>query len=346
MLVAAASLHAQTTATTDPVGFTTIPLPPGTDVRLPPPLTAAPSFQGAGTSSNFVVTVNPSPGWSNNQFADTNTAPYYLQVLAGSQNGMIFDILSNNSNSVTLADNGISPTGITNQPFRIAAYNTLGSIFPASDTNVSFEPSPNAFTLRTQVLFPNNTNATPSINRAFNTTYFFSSGAWRRVGAPATNSYNNQPILPETYVIVRNPTNALTNLAVTVAGSVATGSTAIALEGFASGANDNYVSASRPADQILDDLGLITSGVFEASPTAFQIRDQLLVFNNNAPGINKSASATYYFLGGTNNQWRRVGSTTNNGLDVIPAASGLVIRKATNSGTGTQFWTNTLTIAP
>jgi uncharacterized protein (TIGR02597 family) len=73
-------------------------------------------------------------------------------------------------------------------------------------------------------------------------------------------------------------------------------------------------------------------------------RDQLLVFNNAATGFNKSASATYYYL--TNSGWRSTTTgNTNVGSAVIPAAVGYVIRKATNNGTGSSFWTNTISIA-
>ena len=58
-------------------------------------------------------------------------------------------------------------------------------------------------------------------------------------------------------------------------------------------------------------------------------------------GLNKSASAIYYFLGGTTNEWRKVGSALNAGSDVIPAGAALLIRKYGTAGGETVLWNNT-----
>lgn len=350
--LAASALQAQTTATTDPVGFMTIATPTNNDTIIAAPLTKPPVFQGAVSSrSNFVITVSPSPG-----FGDLTSLPHYVQPVSGAQAGYIFDVATNDSNSITLVDNGVTPTGLDpSNSFKVVPYWTIGEIFPAADQNVSFTPSgATGPSRRTQVLLPNTTNT--GINRSAAVALFFVTNAadpinpavsyWRSTLTGTTN-VNTTPIVPDSYFTVRNPTNAGTNLAVTIAGNVNTGAMAVQLDSTAGVANDNYVSLGRPTDITLNDLGLIQSGAFLQSinATGPGRRDQLLVISNSVGGINKSASVSYYYI--TNAGWRSTLTGTNDvGTNVIPAAIGYIVRKASNNPTATTFWTNNITIAP
>jgi uncharacterized protein (TIGR02597 family) len=118
-------------------------------------------------------------------------------------------------------------------------------------------------------------------------------------------------------------------------------------------ANDNYVSAGRPLDITLDNLGLVNTGNLGASAftpsagtTGGARRDQLLVFNNTSLAFNKSASAIYYYLSNNSTQgWRSTSnSTADAGGTIIPAGAALVIRKYQGAAE-TKFWTNNITIA-
>jgi len=342
LLAAGFSANAQTTATTDPVGFMTINLPVGSDTVVAAPLTKASVFQGAVTSrSGFVLTSTGA------NFGDLTSLPHYVQAVGGTQNGMIFDVASNTTDTVTLVNNGVTPSGLdAGATYTIIPYWTLGQLFPSTDQGVSFTPSINTLATgrRTQILFPNVTGT--GINRAPASTYYFlTNSSWRSTVGGTTN-FNNTPVLPDSYFIVRNPTNAASGLKLTVAGNVNVGAMTVQLDSVSASANDNYVSLGRPVDITLDNLGLISSGAFMQSVNTLATgrRDQLLVFNNAASGFNKAPSATYYYL--TNSGWRSTTTgTTNQGSVVIPAAVGYVIRKATNNGTGSSFWTNTISIA-
>ncbi len=339
-------LQAQTTATTDPVGFMTIDLPVGSDTIVAAPLSKAPVFQGAVTSLNgFVVTVTGAT------FGDLTTSPHYVQATTGSQAGMIFDVASNTTDTITLVDNGVTPAGLSaGATFKVIPYWTLGSLFPSTDQGVSFTPSTGTLIpqRRTQLLFPNVTGT--GINRAPSTGYFFVTNTFWRSTASGSVNADATPILPDSYFIVRNPTNAASGLKLTVAGSVNTGPMAVQLDRLGTAPNDNYVSLGRAMDITLNNLGLITSGAFTPSTgTAIpQRRDQLLIFNNAATGFNKAPSTSYYYVtnSGTNS-WLSTATGTNDvGTNVIPAAVGYVIRKAANVDTNSQFWTNTTTPAP
>jgi len=330
----------------------TIATPVGSDTIIAAPLTKPPVFQGAVSSrSNFVITVSPSPG-----FGNLTATPHYVQPVTGAQAGFIFDVLTNDSNSITLVNNGVTPTGLDpSNSFKVVPYWTLGQIFPASDQNVSFTPSgTSGLNRRTQVLTPNITGT--GVNRAAGATYFFVTNAadptnpavsyWRSTATGTTNQ-DATPILPDSYFTVRQTTNSGTNLALTVAGNVNTGAMAVQLDSTGTNANDNYVSLGRPTDITLNDLGLIQSGAFLQSLNTSGLgrRDQLLIISNSTIGFNKAASVTYYYV--TNSGWKSTATGTNDvGASVIPSAIGYIVRKVSNNAPGTQFWTNNITIAP
>jgi len=345
LVAAGISANAETTVATDPVGFMTIDLPVGSDTIVAAPLTKAPVFQGAVTSRNgFVLTSTGA------NFGNLTSLPHYVQVIGGTQNGMLFDISANTADTVTLVDNGVQPTGLdSGASFKVVPYWTLGQLFPLSDQGVSFTPSASTLpgTRRTQILFPNVTGT--GINRSASATYFFVTNSSWRSTATASVSADNTPILPDSYFIVRNTTNSAAGLKLTVAGNVNPGAVAVQLDALGNTQNDNYVSLGRPVDITLNNLGLISSGAFTPSASTLPgaRRDTLLVFNNAATGFNKAASATYFYLtNSTTNGWRSTATAnTEVGDTVIPAAVGYVIRKATNSGTVTTFWTNTISIA-
>jgi uncharacterized protein (TIGR02597 family) len=344
LALAAASVAFAQNATTTPVGVVTIDLPRGSDTYVSTPLAKPAKFTGQVSSrSGFTISVNPSPS-----FGNFTATPHYVQATNGSQAGIIFDVASNTGSSITLANNGIEPTGFepgTN--FKVVEYWTLGTLFPASSANVSFTPSASTTgpARRTQILFPNVTGS--GINRSFSENYFFSGGFWRSTAAISVNA-DNTPILPDSFIIVRNPASAADGLKLSVSGSVNTDPMAVQLDRLVSGANDNYVSMHLPVDTALNDLGLISSGAFTKSTgtTGVARRDQLLVFNNADIRINKPAAKIYYYLdNGITQGWRTTSnSTADVGNDTIPAGSGLIIRKYQASPATSQFWTKTLNV--
>lgn len=329
--------HAQN-ATTNPVGAITVDLPRGSDTIMSVPLAKADSFRGAVTSrSGFTITVNPSPAWGS-----FTSVPHYVQAIDGTQAGVLFDVASNTADTITLVDNGLAPTGLdAGTNFKVVEYWTLGTLFPASDANVSFTPSANTLglTRRTQINFPN--VAETGINRASSATYFFTGSSWRSTAAAGVDA-NNTPILPDSFIVVRNPTTAADGLKLTVTGSVNFDPISIPLDTTAGAPNDNFVSMSRPVDVTLNDLGLISSGAFTPSTSVLGLgrKDQLLVFNNASIGINKASSATFFYYSGT---WRNTASAgVDAGTTTIPAGAGIIIRKSSGTSASSTFWKNEL----
>lgn len=343
-LLAAPEAFAQN-ATTTPVGVVTIDLPRGSDTYVSTPLAQPAKFTGRVSSRNgFTISVDPSPS-----FGNFTATPHYVQATTGSQAGIIFDVASNTGSAITLVNNGIEPTGFdAGTNFKVVEYWTLGTLFPASSANVSFTPSASTTGVarRTQILFPNVTGT--GINRSPSSIYFFTGGSWRSTLAVSENA-SNTPILPDSFIIVRNPTTAADGLKLSITGGVNVDPMAIQLDRLTSGGNDNFVSMHLPVDTSLNNLGLISSGAFvkSAATTGVARRDQLLIFNNSSVGLNKSPSQIYYYLDtGSIQGWRStLNSTADAGNDLIPAGSGFIIRKYQANPATSQFWTKSLTIS-
>jgi hypothetical protein len=101
---------------------------------------------------------------------------------------------------------------------------------------------------------------------------------------------------------------------------------------------DNPVGVLRPLDVPLDATGL---GPADGS---FVANDQLLVFNNTQPALNKPPAIYYYDTSvGNSGGWRLTGDatpSTDHGADIIPMGAGFVVRKAQTVNGQPTFWTN------
>ncbi len=345
---AIAGATTNTSTVSDPVGVYCQVLPASSDTFVALPFTVAPLYRGVVTgATNLTITVDPEAGgWNNNQFT---ASPCYVQALNGSQAGVIFDVATNSSNTITLANNGLLPSGYTSGTlFKVIPYSSIASILPVNDQDISFtaSASTNTSVRRTQLLLPNLTGQ--GINRGFSSTnYFLTNSGW--VNASNAVSVANTLLMPDTYFVVRNPSNSATNLMLSVVGNVHNAPMAQQVDVLTI-QQDNPVAQSRAADITLNSLGLTSSGAFlpSSSTMASARKDQLLTYNNSTIATNKSPSAIYYYLSNSTTQgWRSTASTTvDAGTNLIPPASALIIRKATNATPSSLFWTNAIQISP
>ena len=338
--------NAQTTVTTDPVGFVSKSCLANSDTILSAPFMRLPEFVGAIQSvAGSVITVSGTP-WTANQFvyaAGSQPNTYFALIgphaSTNPNEGRIYKITANSTNTLTVNLNGDSISGVqSSTQLLVVPYWTLGTLFPASDVNVSYISSPSVASRQTQILVPNYSGS--GINLSTTATYFYFNDAWRKFGTDPTISRNDDTLEPTGYFILRN---AGTGTTLTALGSVLVKKESIFLRTNTSSKQDNFVSITRPVDVKLDDLGLISSGAFAASPSVASRTDELFVFNNAASGINKSASATYFYFNGA---WRKFGQdpTINVGQTAtIPAGDGFMIRKAASGGGASVVWQNTPT---
>jgi uncharacterized protein (TIGR02597 family) len=324
---------------TDPVGFVTLGTRSNSDTIFSTPLARAEAFRGSvSTLSATTITAAGAPGWTPSAFvyaAGSQSNTFYLRFRTGAKAGSYYTVTANTTDTLTLDLAGDLLTGATaGDEFALIPYWTLGTVFPASTAGTAFESSASALSRKTEIFFLD-TNLV-GINSSALATFFFFNSAWRKVGTAVTSSFNDTPIAPDSYLIIRN--KAFTG-SIAVMGGVVTSPQATPLNSYATTKQDNYVAISYPIDVSLNGSRLIESGAFRASTSALVRTDELLVISNTATGINKSSVATYYYLNGG---WRKVGSSvsTDFGTDLVfKAGTGAVIRKGVNpSGPTTTQW--------
>jgi uncharacterized protein (TIGR02597 family) len=318
-------------------------LPGGSDTLVSPPFTRQPEFSGKVASfAGNVITVAGTPAWTANKFvyvANTQPKTYYALIgsatAANPLEGRVYDITANGTNTLTVDLNGDSLNGLpADAKITVIPYWTLATLFPAANAGVSFTATTATNDLKTQVLVPDSasigTNLPPSAS------YYFFNGAWRKVGDAETVNHNDDVVIPEKYITVRNPAGTTTKSLV-VMGNVPSGKLAVPLATAAAAPQDNPVAFLSPLDTTLNGLGLGPTNGFTASPNPRAQGDLLLVFDNSSVSLNKSSSKSYYFYNGA---WRLFGdvATVDHGTDAIKAGSGLMIRKAANGTGATAFW--------
>jgi uncharacterized protein (TIGR02597 family) len=332
---------AQASPTTDPVGFTTTSCLAQSDTYVSIPFTRPPEFIGTVQSAGGnVLTINGTPGWSNNQFVYTpSSQPKHYYVLIGNggtinpKEGHIYQITGNGSNTLMVDATSDNLTGIVaNTQVTVIPYWALATVFPASDVGVSFTPTSSPPTYQTLLRFPS--YSASGINQPYAAEYYFNSGAWRLVSDGFNNppDHGDDPLLPDGYFVVRNANGAPT-LPLRALGSVLMKKTAIPLFSAQAGKQDNSVAMIRPVDVPLDATGLAPID------NSFVQNDQLLLFNNARRQLDKHPYKIYTY----NDGWRlSTDPIGDHGKDVIPAGSAMIVRKAATPG-GPIFWTNSPT---
>lgn len=329
---------AQTSPTTDPVGFTTTSCLAQSDTYVSIPFTRPPEFTGTVQSaSGNMLTIIGTPGWTNNQFVYTPSSQakhYYVLIGNGGttnpKEGHIYQITGNGPNTLLVDATSDNLTGIVaNTQVTVIPYWTLATIFPASDAGVSFTPTSLPPTYQTLLRFPN--YSAPGINQPYAAEYYFNNGAWRLVSDGFNNPpvHGDDPLLPDGYFVVRNANGAPT-LPLRALGSVLMKKIAVPLFAGHTSKQDNPVAMIRPVDVSLDATGLAPID------NSFVQNDQLLLFNNARRQLNKRPYKIYTY----NDGWRlSTDPIGDHGKDVIPAGSAMIVRKAATPD-GPIFWTN------
>jgi uncharacterized protein (TIGR02597 family) len=326
---------------TDPVGFTTTSLLGESDSAISLPFVRPPVFVGGVQSaSGNTITVSGNP-FTTNQFVYTQGSQpnrYYALIgpasAANPKEGHTYPIVANGANSLTV-DLGVDnlngiPAGAQ---VSVIPNWTLKTVFPPSDQNVSFTPTTSTAAYKTQVRVPDST--APGTNVPY-TTYYFSNNAWRLVGDENTDR-GDDPLMPDSYFVVRNLNGAPTLPLVTL-GSVLLKKVSVPLITSTSGPQANPVSLVRPLDVALNATGL------NAADGSFVTGDELHLFNNSTVGYDKPARVYVRNPGVLNGRWTLAQDTLNDrGNELIPAGTGFLIVKAQSDGLA-DFWTNSFPV--
>lgn len=340
-------------ATTTPVGYVATTCLSGSDtivgVPLKSPTVAAAALASAPASADGNVTTVLTVATSTFT-AGALAGTHYVKITSGPDLGKIFPIVNNTATSVTVSLNGDTTQAVVGNTFSVTKFWTLAELFnPSVSTNdplttgnaIVSSSGTTAGTRRTEVLLPDTTTA--GINLASAGTFYVNAGIWKKQGGGATD-YGTQQVWPDNYFTIRNPATVTSSTNYVIAGEVDTTAAIIPLATRTGGQNekqDNAVALTRPIDITLNQLNLGGTSAFVSSTgaTAATRRDEVLVFDNAGTGLNKAASATYYFRDGIWN--KQGGGVVDAGNDKIPAGSGIVIRKYGTAAGATALWNNT-----
>lgn len=318
--------HAQTTYATDPAGFTTVTVRARTNpavravtlIVLPMerPSTFAAGLSNASFTTNgsgqSVITFATNY-FTNGQFgsiANSNN-PHYFRVANGANEGDFSSVVTNNTNSITIADNltAILSNQVT---FEVIPYWTLDTALPAGG---GLNGGANATAADTVALYNTNFIAT---------TYFYNSttNQWRTGITPSGNAI----IPPGTGMLIDRKTNAPASIV--VVGNVPIGNSAVDVNGSTGPTRNTLVGSAYPLSSTnLAGIGLYTTNTntgLAPGPNA-TAADTVQIFNptNGVP-------TTYFvFTNATNSGQWRTGITPSDNV-VIPEGAAILIARKTN----------------
>jgi hypothetical protein len=335
-LIAALSLPSASaqTATTDPVGFVTVNITPGTgsakkNTLFSVPLMEVESITGpvagviTGVTSNSIS--NSNAGWTAGALSQPAT-PYLIQITSGVAEGRLFLIASsantggaisgtaNTSTTVSVSSVDSAQTDLTS--LGIVAGTDTYKIY-ACDTLSSFFGTPAA----TGIQGGASANTADSIIAIVNgsaSTYFYNTGVtparWARAALGSPDA-SNVPLLP--YYGVQYSRIATAPWSRTVTGSVPVDPRKVAVKN----SGNTILSQFWPVDSTLATSGLSTVVTAGANAnTADTVR------------LTSAGSVTTYFYDGTN--WRRqaLGSPLANDTPIPLGTAMQIFRRGAAAG--------------
>jgi uncharacterized protein (TIGR02597 family) len=320
LLTSAASVLAQTTATTDPVGFITLNGAGNGGAGSPTfsfrglGMTRAVEYQGSAETVGTNTLVDNEATWTDNQFNGANGA-FFVEIVTGPRAGTTYDIQSTTAATKTLTLVQNLGSGITAPvTFKVRKHWTLATVFGANN-----EGGLTGGTSATadQILAQN--------GAGYDTYFYQTSGAdgigWRKVGAPGVDA-SGTVFLPEEGLILKRNQSAAANIV--LMGAVKTGQTSIPIV-----TGTNLIGNVYAANMTLADSGLYTgdpgTGIAGGGPSS---ADQVLIWNG-------TTYDPYYYqtsgLGGTG--WRKGGAPTiDASTAAIPVGSSLIVKRQTATG--------------
>ena len=319
----APALLAQTTATTDPVGFITLTVA-GTGGTVTNQLsfaglslTRTVEYQGSAEAVGTASLTDNDATWTDNQFNGAAGA-YFVEITSGTGVGTTYDIATTTAatKTITLSQN-LAAGVAAGASFKIRKQWTIGAALGTSNPPESGLQTGSASTADQVLLY----------NGASYDTYFYSSGGligagWRMQGGGSTDQ-SGAKINPEQGVIVNRLQSA--NLSVVLMGAVKTGATSTPVF-----SGLNFVSNIYAANMTLGSSSLYTDGTGATGvlPGSASTADTVQIYNGT------SYDTYFYSSGGLIGAgWRKQGggSTDQSGVALPVGVSVIVTRQG---GTG------------
>lgn len=291
------SLHADSTAVTDPVGFVTANIAAGLGSAKKSTLFSVPLLETEGITGQIsgVITgvgsntiSNSSADWANGELAQAET-PFLVMVTSGAAEGRMFLISANTTNTLTvsgvdtvqtpdLTTLGIVPNTDT---YTILACGTLKTLFGTPETTGIQGGT-------TQ----NNADTIVMVVNGAASTYFYKTDAvpprWTRVG-PGFPNASNTPILP--YYGVEYRRLPATPLSFVVTGAVPVKQRKVGVKN----SGTTFLSQYWPTESTLVSLGIQNIPGWVGAPTMTSA-DTVILTANGIP-------ATYWYDGAN---WKKI----------------------------------------
>jgi hypothetical protein len=303
---------AQATATTDPVGFQTTPVPVGTST-LGNPLVNANLVQAAATANTAtVVTLG---GVGNIGSLLTSGEAYYIEVTAGDLEGERFDV--DTAATITSADSGVVINTASANNTSTLVPNVLSTSTIALRKHITLEQLQASFS---PPLVGNNSATSADQISLYDpatgtlTVYFLrgDNTTWRKLGT--TEASNKIPVPSGTgfFVTKRGSASSFTSV-----GTVRMNDFAFPMP-----AGSTFRAPGFPVSYSPASLGGTSADGWTGNNTA-SLADQLQVFNP------QTGAFTTYFLRGDGVNWRQFGTTTSVSTDQLFADNNgfLVLRR-------------------
>jgi uncharacterized protein (TIGR02597 family) len=317
-----ASATAQTTATTDPVGFITLNVA-GTGGTLASQLsfeglslTTPVVYQGSAETVGASSLTDNEATWTDDQFNDA-AGQFYAEITSGTAAGTTYNISDTIAATKTVTLSEPLAAGVAaGATFKIRKHWTIGTVFgPANEAGLQGGTSSTADLI---LIY----------NGATYDTYFYSTGGlpgvgWRKVGGAAANQVNTK-INQDDGVIVQRKQSS--NLGVILMGAVKTGQSSIPVfNGL------NFVGNVYAANMTLGSSGLYTgSGATGVTPGTSSTADTVQTYNSAT-----STYETYFYSSGglPGVGWRKVGGAGADQSNVpLPVGTSVIVNRKAVAG--------------
>lgn len=329
-LIGAAS--AQSTATTDPVGFVSVTVPAQSDAVLAVPLNRAAAFKGKIKNiSGSIITVEGTPAWTANQFVQnipTQNDTFAIQLATGTKEGLIAKVTANGVDTLTLQlDAGDDLSGVKT--------GDVDGILNADEIDVMPYWTPATLVTGTipdgtEMYVFDNTTAGQSPSPTLLLQFFSGFGWYETVGF---TDQSNRAMLFATGFVVRNNSGAAVPLS--FVGSVPMSKHRLTLKTLtANVGQDQTIGYMSPVPEALATVGLGAADL-----------DELYLFDNSIAGKNKAPTQLLVFFGG---RWYDsiLFSDVTDSITLQPG-NGMIYRKASTASAQTFVWQNLQTyLAP
>ena len=327
--LALSGAKAQTTATTDPVGFTTLTIQgkasAGAANRnnfVSLNLERSPAFQGTVSSvsldgSGRSVLTFTGASFTANQFNGTGNVHYVrLTSGAGGNNGLVSEVVATAGSTITVLDNINDAVTVGTTSLSVTPYWTLNTAFPSGG----------GLTGGTSATAADNITIIPPTGGSLTYFYNTTAGQWRR----GVTDSSNVAIPPGSGMqIVRKQVG---NVNIVLAGNVTLGPVEAIVGGASSTtARNSFVGNPYPlSSKTLASSGLYTGNAATGvvGGTSATAADTVTIFD---PSTGQALS---YFYNTTAGQWRR-GITDSSNVTIPDGAAVQITRKA---GRGEFSW--------